>query len=277
MKILKQSKKKINISDIFPLKKLLSGLNLNTICTEALCPNISECFKRKHAAFLILGKICSRNCGFCGMSSGLPEPVDLREPLKIAEAVKRLNLRHVVITSPARDDLPLGGAEMFVRTINILRKNINNITIEILIPDFKGKEIAIKKVAEAGADIIGHNIETVSRLYKIRKGADYKRSLQLLKKIKKFNKEIKTKSAIMLGLGEKETEVEELFYDLLEVGCDYLSIGQYFQPTKAQERVREYINYKKFNEYKKKGLALGFIHIESGQYVRSSYLAERYK
>lgn len=258
------------------MKTILSDLNLNTICDQALCPNISECYKRGQATFLILGKTCTRNCGFCNVTKGIPSPPDPDEPDRIALAVKRLMLRHAVITSPTRDDLPDGGAGIFSNTVFALRKNNDTLTIEVLIPDFTGKLEHIIKAVKAAPDIIGHNLETVRRLYEIRKGADYKRSLNVLKIIKEFNPHIKTKSAIMLGIGETEQEVFEFFEDLLKAGCRYLSIGQYLAPTRGHHPVMEYVHPEKFTMYKQEALRRGFIHVESGPYVRSSYRARLY-
>ncbi len=269
--------KKIDLKVCRALKLLLKDLNLHTICEEAHCPNISECFSKKRATFLILGDICTRNCLFCGVKKGRPKPVDSEEPERVAEAVYRLSLRHVVITSVTRDDLPDGGAEHFAKTIFSIREKMKNIIIEVLIPDFKGNKRAIKKVIEAKPDIIGHNLETVPRLYSyVRSMANYSRSLEVLKNIKTLTKGIYAKSALMLGLGEREEEVLEVFKALRGVNCDFLSIGQYLPPSLKAFPVKEYIHPNKFNYYKKRALALGFLYVASGPYVRSSYQAEEY-
>jgi len=269
--------KKINLKACHTLKLLLKDLKLHTICEEAGCPNISECFSKKTATFLILGDICTRNCRFCGVKKGKPCPVDEREPERVAEAVRRLNLRHVVITSVTRDDLPDGGAEQFAQTILSIKKVMPNIIIEVLIPDFKGNRQAIERVIKAGPDVIGHNIETVPRLYPdVRQAADYFRSLEVLKAVKTLSNGIYTKSGLMLGLGEEEGEVLEAFKALREADCGFLSLGQYLPPSSKSFPVKEYIHPDKFNYYKEKALSLGFLYVASGPYVRSSYLAEEY-
>jgi lipoic acid synthetase len=269
-------KKKIKLNDLDKVKSLLSGLNLHTICTEALCPNISECFSKRYATFLILGNICTRGCQFCNVIKGKPKAVDLGEPLRIKEAAKRLKLKHVVITSPTRDDLADGGAGIFYQTIIELKKIPCLESLEVLIPDFKGDTGSIKRVAEGYPDIIGHNLETVSRLYQVRKGADYQRSLNLLKKVKEINLEIKTKSALMVGLGEEKEEVVKAIKDLREAGCDFLALGQYLAPRKSSYPVKRIVKDQEFSYYKQKAYSLGFQHVEAGTYVRSSYHAERY-
>ncbi len=268
--------KKLNIQNNDKMKKMLANLKLNTICSEALCPNISECYIKKQATFLILGKICTRNCIFCNVSKGIPINPDMDEPDRVVQAVKLLNLKHVVITSPTRDDLSDGGAKMFVKTISALRKYSTILTVEVLIPDFKGNPKSIKNIVQEKPDITGHNLETVKRLYEIRKGADYERSLNVLKKIKEYDPAAKTKSAIMLGLGETEPEVIEFMKDLLEVSVRYLAITQYLAPGKFHYPVQKYVHPEKFAEYKEKALSIGFNHVESGPYVRSSYHAEEY-
>ncbi|HDD35661.1 MAG TPA: lipoyl synthase [Candidatus Desulfofervidus auxilii] len=269
--------KKVNLKVCYALKSLLRDLKLYTICEEAHCPNISECFSQRIATFLILGDICTRNCAFCNVKTGKTKPIDPEEPKRIAEAVYRLNLKHVVITSVTRDDLADGGASHFVQTIFSIREKNKKVTIEVLIPDFKGKEEAIKMITTAKPDIIGHNIETVPRLYPIvRKGADFSRSLKVLRLIKQLDSNIYTKSGIMLGLGEKKEEVIEVFKKLRKVGCDFLSIGQYLPPSLKAYPVKEYIHPNNFDYYKKKALALGFLYVMSGPYVRSSYLAKEF-
>jgi lipoic acid synthetase len=269
-------KKKIKLKDLDKVKSLLSGLNLHTICTEALCPNISECFSKRHATFLILGNICTRGCQFCNVIKGKPKAVDLGEPLRIKEAAKRLKLKHVVITSPTRDDLADGGADIFYQTICKVKKLAAVKSIEVLIPDFKANLESIKRIVAAEPDIIGHNLETVAQLYQVRRGADYQRSLWVLKKIKEINQKIKTKSALILGLGEKKEEIVATMKNLREVGCDFLALGQYLAPRKSSYPVKRIIKDEEFSYYKQKAYSLGFLHVESGTYVRSSYHAERY-
>lgn len=269
--------KKINLKSCSELKKRLSDLGLNTVCEEALCPNIGECFGKAQATFLILGKVCTRQCAFCGVKRGRTEPVDPLEPARVAEGVKRLGLKHVVITSVTRDDLADGGAQGFVDTIAALKKLEPKVTIEILTPDFALNKEAIKKVVDAGPDIFAHNIETVRGLYdKARKGADYDRSLALLRLIKKYGGLMRTKSGIMVGLGERETEVKETLRDIADTGCDYLSIGQYLSPSREHLAVKEYVLPGAFERYRDIALGMGFRSVMSGPYVRSSFSAAEY-
>ncbi len=270
-------KKKLDLKVCHTLKVLLRDLGLHTICEESGCPNISDCFARGTATFLILGDVCTRNCRFCAVKKGKPLPVDADEPRRVAEAVRRLNLRHVVVTSVTRDDLPDGGAAQFAQTVLNIREQMPNITIEVLIPDFQGDKEAIKRVVEARPDVIGHNVETVPRLYpEVRPKADYRRSLKVLRIVKELNNEIYTKSGLMLGLGENEEEVMQVCQDLRAVGCDFLSLGQYLAPNLKAYPVKEYIHPDKFEAYKRDALSLGFLYVASGPYVRSSYLAEEY-
>ncbi len=258
------------------MDKLVGDLKLNTVCREACCPNITECFSRKQATFLILGAICTRLCSFCSVTKEQPVATDSGEPVRVAEAIVRLGLRHVVITSPSRDDLSDGGAGHFSATVMAIRRSSPATAIELLIPDFGGSREALTTVVGATPDILGHNVETVPRLYSIRQGADYQRSLAVLALARELAPELKTKSGIMVGLGESEEEVLEVCADLREVGCSYLSIGQYLAPSKNHEVVREFITPEMFDRYRKKALALGFEHVESGPYVRSSYMADQY-
>ena len=269
-------KKKVNIRENEKMKKMLSDLKLHTVCEEALCPNITECYGRKQTTFMILGRICTRNCRFCNVEKGKPDGPDPSEPGRVAEGAGRLNLKHVVVTSPTRDDLPDGGAVAFAETITVLKKNSNSPSVEVLIPDFGGNPESILKVIRAEPDIIGHNLETVRRLYRIRRGADYGRSLSLLKKVNQVSPGIKTKSGIMLGLGERAREVSELMGDLLDAGVRFLSVGQYLSPGGSTLPVREFVRPEKFQNYKKKALSMGFLHVESSPYTRSSYHAENY-
>ena len=259
------------------MKRTLAGLGLHTVCEEALCPNIGECFSRAQATFLILGKACTRACAFCGVGHGTPSPVDAGEPARVARGVERLGLTHVVVTSVTRDDLPDGGAKAFVDTVSALRALGRKLTIELLIPDFGGDRLAIRVVAASRPDILAHNIETVPRLYcAARSGADYHRSLEVLSYAKEYSGALHTKSGIILGLGEREDEVLGVFDDIAKVGCDFLSIGQYLAPNRSCLPVKEYIRPEQFAYYRKKALEAGLKHVMSGPYVRSSYSAAEY-
>ncbi len=256
-------------------KNLLQGLDLNTVCQEARCPNIGECYAKKTATFMILGNNCTRNCKFCAVESAPPTEPDPEEPERILAAVKRLKLKHVVITSVTRDDLPDGGAEQFVKTIKKLRSYDDKLTIEILTPDFQHQRKPLEKIIAARPDIFNHNIETVPELYsEVRPEANYQGSLQVLATVANSPADILTKSGLMLGLGETEEQLYQVFRDLREVNCDILTLGQYLQPTRANIAVREYINPKKFQEYKEQALTYGFKAVAAGPHVRSSYLAE---
>ncbi len=269
--------KKISLKVCNQMRELLSDLHLNTVCEEAKCPNISECFAKGQATFMILGRVCTRNCAFCGVKKGEPEEVDEDEPERIAEAVKKLKLKHTVITSVTRDDLELGGAEMFAEVISEIKKIDEKITIEVLIPDFKLNLEAIKMVVNRKPEIIAHNVETVPSLYnKVRSLSDYELSVDVLKIIKELDDKIYTKSGIMLGLGEKEDEVFGVFKDLADAACDFLSIGQYLNPSSHHYPVKEYIEPDKFDYYRKKALDAGIRYVISGPYVRSSYRASEY-
>ncbi len=258
------------------VKEMLKRLSLHTVCEEANCPNIIECFGRKTATFMILGRICTRNCTFCNVTKGHVQAVDPEEPSHIAQAVKQLNLKHVVITSVTRDDLPDGGAGHFARVIEQIRELDKRIVIEVLIPDFQGDNEALAKVVKAKPKIINHNVETVPRLYPaVRPKAIYQRSLELLKNVKEMDNTILTKSGIMLGLGEEEQEVIHVLQDLREVECDLLTIGQYLAPSSQHHPVVEYIHPEIFERYKKVGLEMGFQYVASSPLVRSSYHAEQ--
>jgi len=258
------------------MRKLLGELRLNTVCQEALCPNISECYSCGQATFLILGKSCTRLCSFCNVEKTIPFPIDSDEPARVAEAVKRLNLNHVVITSPTRDDLPDGGAGLYAATVGAIRTASPETRIELLIPDFNADYASLKVVTSSNPNILGHNLETVPRLYQIRRGSDYQRSLEVIKICAQLAPDIRTKSGLMLGMGEKEEEVLQVFADLRKAACSYLSLGQYLAPSRAHYPVREYIRPEMFDEYRKAALELGFNHVESGPYVRSSYHAGQY-
>ena len=269
--------KKINLKDCSAMQQSLRRLRLNTVCEQAMCPNIGECFLRKTATFLILGKNCTRSCSFCNIQKAKPLPVDESEPFRVAQAVGRLGLKHVVITSVTRDDLSDGGAGIFARTVKQVREKFPKVRIEILIPDFGFSLPALKIAADSNPDIIAHNLETVPLLYKqVRQGADYARSVGLLGTLKEIAPKLKTKSGLMLGLGEKTEQVLAVMHDLRSVQCDLLSIGQYLAPTKQHYPVKNYVAQEQFEYYKEKGKKLGFLHIESGPYVRSSYMAAEY-
>lgn len=258
------------------VEKLLRKLNLNTVCTEAKCPNIGECYNRKTATFMILGQICTRNCRFCNVSKGETQPVDFSEPENIAKAVRELGLRHVVITSVTRDDLSDHGSSHFANVIMSIKKLNEDTIIEVLIPDFKGDLDALKTVIQAGPNIINHNVETVPRLYSaIRPMAEYERSLKLLKNVKNYSRGIFSKSGIMVGLSEKEDEVIRVMNDLRSVDCDIITIGQYLAPSLDHYPVYEYIEPKIFEKYKSIGLEKGFKYVASGPLVRSSYFADQ--
>lgn len=269
--------KKINLSGCSRVKELLRDLEVETVCEQAMCPNIGECFSRMEATFLILGRHCTRGCSFCNISKAAPLPLDPREPERVARAVSRLALKHVVVTSVTRDDLSDGGAGFFAETIARIRAVTPRVSIEALIPDFRLSRTALELVAAASPQIIAHNLETVPSLYyAVRQGADYRRSLEVLRLIKEIAPEIKSKSGLMLGMGEKPEEVCAVMQDLRDAGCDFLSIGQYLAPSRNHYPVKEYITPEQFTCYKEKGEALGFLHIESGPYVRSSYSAGNY-
>jgi lipoyl synthase len=270
-------RKKINLKDCASTKQMLSGLGLNTVCEQAICPNLSECFARSTATFLILGKNCTRFCSFCNIQKAKPLPLDLDEPYRVSCAVKRLGLKHVVITSVTRDDLADGGAGIFAATVKMIRQDLPQAGIELLIPDFGGSLAALETVGSCGAQIIGHNLETVPALYPaVRQGADYQRSLDVLGFLKQVAPRVKTKSGLMLGLGETEDEVLSVMRDLRRAECDFISIGQYLAPSHKHYPVKEYIALDKFDDYAKAAKALGFSHAQSAPYVRSSYRASEY-
>jgi len=258
------------------VENILKRLSLNTVCEEAGCPNLGECFSRKTATFMILGNMCTRNCTFCKVTKGHTQPVDPEEPLKVAEAVKELGLKHVVITSVTRDDLPDGGASHYAEVIKKIRELNDSVVIEVLIPDFQGDDNALEKVVQAKPEIINHNIETVSRLYPtVRPLAVYNRSLRLLSKVKEMDKSIFTKSGIMVGLGEMELEVVQTMTDLRASDCDFLTIGQYLAPTSNHHPVVKYIHPDVFERYKNIAYKLGFRFVASAPLVRSSYHADQ--
>ena len=256
------------------VETLLAELNLNTVCREANCPNWAECFSKKTATFMILGTNCTRTCQFCNVRHAAPSPVDSEEPERVAEAVLALGLRYVVITSVTRDDLPDGGARHFAAVIRAIQKRAPQVAVEALIPDFLGNFNALELVTAARPAVISHNMETVAALYSaVRPQADYGRSLRVLEMIKAQNPEIRSKTGIMLGLGEKESQVLALFGDLRTVGCEFLTIGQYLAPSKAHYPVQEYIEPAVFDAYGEIARRMGFDFVTSAPLVRSSYHA----
>ncbi|MGL4911848.1 MAG: lipoyl synthase [Romboutsia sp.] len=255
--------------------ELMNNLSLNTVCKEANCPNLCECYKKKTATFMIMGSQCTRNCRFCNVTHGETENIDENEPGNVAKAIKELGLRHAVITSVTRDDLSDCGANHFAKTIKAVRELNPNTTIEVLIPDLKGIEKNLDIVIEANPDVINHNMETIKELYdKVRPEAIYERSLKVLDYVKKTAPHILTKTGIMVGLSESDEEVYSLMDDVLKVGCDIFTIGQYLRPTKEHIEVYEYVNPETFDEYKRVGIEKGFKYIASSPLVRSSYRAE---
>ena len=255
-------------------QKILKEKKIITVCEEAACPNISECWQKKHATFMILGDICTRACAFCNIKTGRPGQVDEKEPYKIAEAVHELKLEHVVVTSVDRDDLTDGGAEHFINVIKSIRKLNQNCTIEILTPDFNKKKSALAILSKNLPDVFNHNLETVPRLYpKIRPGSRYYVSLNLLDNIKKKNPKIFTKSGIMVGLGENKEEIYQVMDDLRAADVDFITIGQYLPPTPRHAKLEKFITPKEFAEYKQMAVAKGFLMVSSSPLTRSSYHA----
>ncbi len=257
------------------LKRLMRALNLHTVCESARCPNMGECWEHRTATFMILGNICTRACGFCAVPSGKPiGPPDADEPRRVARAVEEMRLRYVVVTSVNRDDQPDGGADIFARTIEEVRRHVPGCKVEVLIPDFRGVWSALETVVAARPDVLNHNTETVPRLYRrVRKGALYERSLELLRRAKALAPEMPTKTGMMLGLGETREEVLAALEDLVAQGTDILTLGQYLQPTREHLPVVRFVHPQEFAEYKQRGEAMGFKHVEAGPLVRSSYHA----
>jgi lipoyl synthase len=257
------------------LKRLVRRQQLHTVCEDARCPNIGECWDAGTATFMILGEVCTRACKFCAVKSGLPPVYDLDEPRRVADAIKLLNLKYAVITSVDRDDLEDGGAFIFAETIRLAREASPGIRIEVLIPDFRGNPESLRRVAEAQPDVLAHNVETVPRLYRTaRAGSQYQRSVNLLRDAKSWGLGLRTKSSLMLGLGEKENEVLQVMKDLRHARVDILTLGQYLQPTKEHLPVARYYAPAEFGALRSAGLSLGFVYVESGPLVRSSYRAE---
>jgi lipoic acid synthetase len=257
------------------LKQLVASQRLHTVCEEAQCPNIFDCWNRRTATFMILGDICTRACRFCAVTTGRPTELDLGEPLRVADSIAQLGLRHAVITSVDRDDLRDGGAEIFARTIRAIRRRSPGTTIEVLTPDFQGSRDSARNVAEAGPDIFNHNTETVPRLYAgIRPKAIYAQSLQLLRHVKEIRADLVTKSGVMVGLGETRQELLAVFEDMRRHGVDVLTVGQYLRPSPKHAAVVRYYEPAEFVDLKAAALAMGFAHVESGALVRSSYHAD---
>ncbi len=256
-------------------RDLMRRLRLNTVCEEAACPNLSECWADRHATVMILGSVCTRACAFCNVDTGLPGPVDEEEPEHLARAVAELGLRHVVITSVDRDDLPDGGARQFARSIEAIRRVAGEVTIEVLTPDFRRKPDALATVVDAGPDVFNHNLETVPRLYRrIRPGADYRHSLELLASARRLRPGVFTKSGIMVGLGEQRDEVRAVMDDLRAADVDFLTIGQYLRPTPRHARVERYVPPDEFEEMAEEARARGFGLVSASPLTRSSYHAE---
>ena len=256
------------------LKGIMRELNLHTVCEEAQCPNIGECWNHGTATFMILGDVCTRACAYCAVAHGRPDPLDAAEPPRVADAIARLGLSYVVITSVDRDDLPDGGASAFAATIRETRERVPECRIEVLIPDFQGSEPALTAVLDAKPDVLNHNTETVPRLYRMaRSGGRYTRTLELLQRARRYAPDIPTKTGLMVGLGETRDELVDTLRDLRSVDCQVLTIGQYLRPSEAHAPMIRYYHPDEFRELKETALDLGFVHVESGPLVRSSYHA----
>ncbi len=257
------------------LKKLARDLGLHTVCESAQCPNIGECWNHGTATFMLLGELCTRRCGFCAVPKGHPQPLDQDEPRRVAEAVATLGLRYAVVTSVNRDDDNLGGARIFARTIEEIRRVSPQCRVEVLIPDFQGSDEALRIVLKAHPDVLNHNTETVPRLYRVvRSGARYQRTLQLLENVKKFSPGMVTKSGVMVGLGETISELVEVFRDLGVRDVDLLTVGQYLRPSRDHLPIARFYTPEEFRFLKEEALRFGFKHVESGPLVRSSYHAQ---
>jgi lipoyl synthase len=256
------------------VQQMMRELRLHTVCEEAHCPNIGECWEHRAATFMILGDVCTRNCAYCAVAHGTPAPLDTAEPARLGDAVARMGLRHVVITSVDRDDLPNGGAEMFAACVTEIRRRLPDTSVEVLIPDFKGSETALRIVLDAAPDIVNHNLETIERLYRIaRPGGRYARALALLRRAKHQRPHGLTKSGIMCGLGEEWDELLVAMRDLRDQHVDILTLGQYLRPSDQHLPIARWYTPEEFTELRRYGLALGFRHVESGPLVRSSYHA----
>jgi len=256
------------------VRRLIRQLALHTVCEEAHCPNIGECWEHRAATFIILGDVCTRNCAYCAIAHGTPAPYDAAEPARLADAVAHMGLAHVVITSVDRDDLPNGGAEAFAGCVHEIRRRRPGTSVELLVPDFKGSDAALRIVVDARPDILNHNLETVERLYRIaRPGGRYPRALRLLRRAKEMAPDLLTKSGLICGLGEEWDELLVAMRDLREQGVDILTLGQYLRPSAGHLPVARFYTPAEFAELKRVGLALGYRHVESGPLVRSSYHA----
>ena len=256
------------------LKQLMRDLRLHTVCEEAHCPNIGECWEHRAATFMILGDVCTRNCAYCAVAHGTPAALDRDEPARLAAAVERMGLRHVVITSVDRDDLPNGGAEMFAAAIAEIRARTPGTSVEVLIPDFKGSERALSLVVEARPDLLNHNLETIERLYRLaRPGGRYPRALELLRRAKALDPSLRTKSGLICGLGEEWDELLAAMRDLRAQGVDILTLGQYLRPSSQHLPIARYYRPDEFAELRRLGIAMGYRHVEAGPLVRSSYHA----
>jgi lipoyl synthase len=256
------------------VQQMMRELRLHTVCEEAHCPNIGECWEHRAATFMILGDVCTRNCAYCAVAHGTPAPLDAAEPVRLAGAVARMGLRHVVITSVDRDDLPNGGAEIFAACVTEIRRRLPDTSVEVLIPDFKGSGTALRIVLDAGPDILNHNLETIERLYRIaRPGGRYARALELLRRAKQHRPDGLTKSGIMCGLGEEWDELLVAMRDLRDQQVDILTLGQYLRPSDQHLPIARWYTPEEFAELRRYGLALGFRHVEAGPLVRSSYHA----
>jgi lipoyl synthase len=256
------------------LKQMMRGLKLHTVCEEAHCPNIGECWEHKAATFMILGDVCTRNCAYCAVAHGSPAPLDTGEPVRLAEAVAQMGLQYVVITSVDRDDLPHGGAEIFAAAIAEIRLRLPETSVEVLIPDFKGDPEALRIVVEARPDVLNHNLETIERLYRIaRPGGRYPRALELLRRARTFAPDLVTKSGLICGLGEEWDELLVAMQDLRREGVEILTLGQYLRPSAAHLPISRWYTPAEFAELKRLGLAMGYRHVEAGPLVRSSYHA----
>ena len=262
--------------NVHALKRILKGQGLNTVCQEARCPNMGECWGHGVATFMILGSICTRGCKYCAVTKGTPEPLNGEEPLRVAEAVEEMGLSHAVITSVNRDDLEDGGASVFAAVIREIRRRSQACTIEVLVPDFKGRIESLEIVLGEAPDIFNHNIETVPSLFpRARGGGDYQLSLSVLKKAREIRTETVTKSGLMLGLGEKDPEIEQVLADLLDAGVELLTLGQYLRPGKWNLPVEKFYTPDEFSKWKQIGEEMGFVSVESAPLVRSSYMADR--
>ena len=268
--------KRLNLQQLHDVKKLLRENELHSVCESLACPNRSECFSRGTATFMILGDVCTRACGFCNVTTGMPFTAPSPdEPRLVAETARRMGLRHIVVTSVTRDDLPDGGARQFAETIHELRDGVPGCAVEVLTPDFRGNMEAVRVVTEAKPDYYNHNVETVPRLYRhVRPGARFERSLDLLREVKRIDPSVVTKSGLMLGLGEMRDEVVDSLSRLLDAGCEIVTIGQYLQPKRHKLEVIEYVHPSVFDEYRTIGEQMGFRAVFSGPFVRSSYMAD---